>query len=250
MAFYLMTFSPTGGTAKAAEILAYAIADPWIAADLLQEIPETDFTADDVCLVAVPSYGGRIPTVSAERLRLCNADGARAILVCVYGNRAYEDTLSELQDVLESRGFRCVAAVAAIAEHSIIREYGAGRPDAEDRAELTAFAERIRKRLADPSDTPLTVPGKHDTYKPYQNTPFVPDKADACTNCGVCAGSCPTHAIGDTPDAIDPGRCIKCMRCTVVCPTGVRKLDQKLYAALRERLAAVCKDRKNNELFL
>ncbi len=250
MANYRITFSPTGGTARAAEILASAIADHWTHIDLLPAIPETEFTADDVCLIAVPSFGGRIPTTSAERLQNIRANGARAILVCVYGNRAYEDTLSELQDVLESRGFRCIAAVAAIAEHSIVREFGAGRPDADDCAELTAFAETIRERLADPAEKPLSVPGAHGTYKPYQNTPIVPAETDACTNCGICIEECPTRAIGAAPDAIDPERCIKCMRCTAVCPTGARKLDGKITAMLRERLAAVCGTRKANELFL
>lgn len=250
MSNYRITFSPTGGTAKTAEILASALADCWTHIDLLTPVPETNFTADDVCLIAVPSFGGRIPTTSAERLQNIRANGARAILLCVYGNRAYEDTLSELQDVLESRGFRCIAAVAAIAEHSILREFGAGRPDADDCAELTGFAEKIRERLANPTDQPLIVPGNHSTYKPYRNTPYVPAETDACTNCGTCAEACPTDAIGDTPDKIDPARCIKCMRCEAVCPAGARKLDGQITAMLRERLAAVCGTRKANELFV
>jgi len=250
MAYYLITFSPTGGTERTAEILASAIAEQWNPVNLLRPVPETDLTPDDICLIAVPSFGGRIPTTSAERLAKIHANGARAILVCVYGNRAYEDTLSELQDVLLTCGFDCIAAVAAIAEHSIIREFGAGRPDTDDCAELTGFGKKIRERLVNPVDHPLIVPGTHGTYKPYQNTPFVPAETDGCTNCKACAEACPVGAIGDTPDAVDPERCIKCMRCAAVCPAGVRKLDGKIYAALRERLAPVCETRKANELFL
>ena len=250
MAYYLMTFSPTGGTEQTAKILTSAIADQWNHIDLLRPISEISLTVDDVCLIAVPSFGGRIPTTSAERLANIHANGARAILVCVYGNRAYEDTLSELQDVLTDCGFDCVAAVAAIAEHSIIREFGAGRPDAEDCEELAAFAEKIKERLENPSDKSPVVPGTHGTYKPFKNTPFVPAEADGCVNCGTCAAACPTGAIGDVPDEIDPEKCIKCMRCEAICPNGARKLDGKIYEALRERLAAVCGTRKENELFL
>ena len=250
MAFYQITFSPTGGTAKTAETLASAMAEKRIFIDLLRPVPETSLTAEDICLIAVPSFGGRIPTTCAERLQKISANGARAILVCVYGNRAYEDTLSELQDVLVSRGFYCIAAVAAIAEHSIIREFGAGRPDAADREQLAAFAKRIREKLSTPIEEPLAVPGEHGTYKPYQNTPFIPAETDACIHCGTCAEACPTAAIGDMPEKVDPARCIKCMRCEAVCPTGARKLEGKIYAALRERLAAVCSIRRENELFL
>ncbi|MBQ9996889.1 MAG: 4Fe-4S binding protein, partial [Clostridia bacterium] len=43
---------------------------------------------------------------------------------------------------------------------------------------------------------------------------------------------------------------IKCMRCAAVCPTGARQLDPALLDMLRERLAAVCAVRKENELIL
>ena len=101
----------------------------------------------DLCLVAVPSYGGRVPGVNAERLRRITGNGAKAILVCVYGNREWDDTLTELQDVLEALGFVCVAAVAAVAEHSMFRQFAAGRPDREDAAQLSAFAGKIREKL-------------------------------------------------------------------------------------------------------
>ena len=85
-------------------------------------------TQDDVAVISVPSYGGRVPAAAVQRIALMNAHGARAILVCVYGNRAYEDTLVELRDAAVQAGFRVVAAVAAIAEHSVARQYASGRP--------------------------------------------------------------------------------------------------------------------------
>ena len=48
---------------------------------------------EDICIVAVPSFGGRVPAIAAERLERIRANGAMAILVVVYGNRAYDDTL-------------------------------------------------------------------------------------------------------------------------------------------------------------
>ncbi len=37
------------------------------------------------------------------------------------------------------KDFRVIAAVSAVAEHSIAHEYAAGRPDGEDRDELRRF---------------------------------------------------------------------------------------------------------------
>ena len=80
----------------------------------------------------MPSYAGRVTAIAAERLRAIHGGGAKCILVCVYGNRAYEDTLVEMEDIARECGFEIVAAVAAIAEHSIMHQYAAGRPDAAD----------------------------------------------------------------------------------------------------------------------
>ena len=98
MANYCITFSPTGGTNRVADILCGALHPHWIQVDLMEErILDTKET--DVCLVAVPSFGGRVPDLAVQRLRGIT-DKAKTIMVCVYGNRAYEDTLVELQDIL------------------------------------------------------------------------------------------------------------------------------------------------------
>ena len=59
-------------------------------------------------------------------------NGAKFALVCIYGNRAYEDTLVEMENAAKECGFRVVAAIAAVAEHSILPQYASNRPDASD----------------------------------------------------------------------------------------------------------------------
>ena len=130
---YEIVFSPTGGTQEAARFLGAAWGDEASRIDLSD--PRTNFAAcvfapEDVCLVAVPSFGGRVPQVAVERLSQMRGGGAQAVLLCVYGNRAYDDTLLELRETLEKAGMRCRAAVAAVAEHSIMHAFAAGRPDA------------------------------------------------------------------------------------------------------------------------
>lgn len=81
-----------------------------------------------------------MPQAATERLSAIRGNGAKAVLLCVYGNRAYEDTLVELEDTAKQAGFRVIAAIAAIAEHSIARQFATGRPDAQDQARLHTFA--------------------------------------------------------------------------------------------------------------
>ena len=69
------------------------------------------------------------------------------MLLCVYGNRAYEDTLAEMEDAANAAGFQVIAAVAAVAEHSIIRKFAAGRPDEKDAGQLKDFGVRIARAV-------------------------------------------------------------------------------------------------------
>ena len=136
-----LIFSPTGGTMRCAK----AITDPWEAD--VETIDLTDpalalrtFQKEDLVLIAIPSYGGRVPELAAQRLAKMQGNNARCVLCCVYGNRAYEDTLVEMQDLAEKQGFRVFAAIAAVAEHSIMHQYAAGRPDEKDIETLRTYS--------------------------------------------------------------------------------------------------------------
>src|SRR5699024_9795295 len=97
----LIVFSPTGGTQRAAELLAepfQPIAETIDLCAMHTDFSKTTLTSDDLCIVVVPSFAGRVPATAVERLRQMQGNGARAVLVAVYGNRAFEDTLVELQD--------------------------------------------------------------------------------------------------------------------------------------------------------
>ena len=254
MLCYHICFSPTGGTQRVLDALGSSCREPAIPIDLTD--PGADFSRfsfgeEDLCLVAVPSYGGRVPGAAAVRLRHFQGNGATAVLIAVYGNRAYEDTLLELRDILTEWGFRCAAAVAAVAEHSIFRQFAAGRPDEEDIFQLRDFSSKIRGALAAGAPSPsLPLPGNHP-YREYKGVPFVPKATGDCVECGLCARSCPVQAIQPSPPfASDSAQCIACMRCIAICPRQARTLNRALLFAASQKLKGACAQRKPNQLFL
>ena len=248
---YNICFSPTGGTKKVADILVGNLVGEFCEVDICREIEKITLQAEDVCLVSVPSFVGRVPQIAVERIKKISGNGAKAILNCVYGNREWDDTLTELQDTLVSCGFVCVAAVAAVAEHSIFRQFAAGRPDADDAQELAEFARKITEKLDSGVFGKLELAGSHGTYKELVDIPFKPEANDSCDKCGICASGCPVGAIDkDDPRKTDKKRCISCMRCQYICPQHARDLDPAFMQAAAEKMAPNLGGHKENYLFL
>ena len=253
MKLYNIVFSPTGGTKKVSALLTDALDGEVALVDLTdskQDFHTVSLTQEDVAVISVPSYGGRVPAVAVKRLCMVHGNGARAVLVCVYGNRAYEDTLVELEDAAKQAGFQVIAAVAAIAEHSIARQFAAGRPDAQDAKQLYEFARQIQAKLSAGDSTEPSVPGNRP-YKKAGGAGMVPKPTKACTKCGVCAAECPVQAIDkENPKKVDDKACISCMRCISVCPHSARKVNPVMLSAASLMLKKVCSERKDCELFL
>lgn len=251
MKLFEIVFSPTGGTQKVCDILSAEFDCEKEKINLMKadcNNTQEQISKEDICLIAAPSFGGRLPVPAAERILKLKGNQAKAVLVCVFGNRAYEDTLLEMKDLAEKAGFVCIAAIAAVAEHSIMRQFANGRPDAQDEEELKEYAARIRgKILSGEIFEPLTVPGNFP-YKALGVLPLRPQASEKCTGCGKCADICPVGAIDrKDPKTVDAEKCINCMACVAACPKGERNVDPELLANVSARLEKVCSTRKNNE---
>ncbi len=243
-----IVFSPTGGTGKAAHIIGRQWSNNAVSIDLSDS--QMDFTKyeidkEDMVLIAMPSFGGRAPAVAIERLKRISGNDAKCTLVCVYGNRAYEDTLVEMEDAAKECGFKVIAAIAAVAEHSIIPQYAANRPDASDEAQLADFADRILQKEGDA----VSIPGNRP-YKKGGGASLVPKVTKDCVKCGLCAAKCPVQAIDPETLTADSKKCISCMRCVKQCPHDARKVSGAMVSVAAMAIKKACSVRKENELFL
>lgn len=241
-------FSPTGGTKKVSDIFAAAVGKDAVWHDLGDKQTPTKQPQGELIIVAVPVFAGRIPSVVREKIKTLAGEGKQAVTIAVYGNRAYEDALLEMNDILKQAGFTVIAAAAFVAQHSIVPEVGAGRPDAEDIKEIRTFAEAVKNSA---SAENIHVPGNR-SYKPGMNVQVTPLSLPACTACGACAKICPTDAIAneDGNMATDAAKCILCMACVHACPLKARILPPPLQEKTDNMLAAFRDIRNKNEVFL
>ncbi len=241
-------FSPTGGTRKLAEALAAALAESDSLHELDSRRPLTP-PKSDIVLLAAPVFAGRIPALVAEKLRALAGEGRQAITLVAYGNRAYEDALLELNDCAQAAGFRILASAAFVAKHSIANGVGVGRPDAQDLAELQAFASDVLAKLETGDSREPAVPGNRP-YRQAMVVPATPIFLDSCAHCGCCAGVCPVGAITMLRGELgtDAASCILCMACVNFC--SARALPAPLQEAMDARLAHLRDVRNGNDCFL
>lgn len=241
-------FSPTGGTKKVSSIFADAMEKEVIWHDLGSKEPMMEKPEGEMTVVASPVFGGRIPSVVREKIEKFSGTGKKAVTIAVYGNRAYEDALLEMNDILTKCGFTVIASGAFVAQHSMAPEVGAGRPDGEDEKEIHKFTETVKNSTAVEN---VQVPGNR-LYKPEMNLPVAPISLPSCTKCGKCVTVCPTNAISVADGAVitDIEKCILCMACTHICTEQARIRPLPLQQKTEQMLGALKGVRNKNEVFL
>lgn len=265
-------FSGTGTTEKTVRRIASGLAAAFAA-----ELAEFDFTLpaarqsgltfgpDDLVVLGTPTYAGRVPSVLLPYLTgKVRGDRTPAVPVVLYGNRNFDDSLIELRNIMYANGFLPVTAAAFVGEHSFSRTLGAGRPSAEDLAQMDGFArstaEKLRAMSQLPS-APVPVAGE-EPIRPYYtprdrhgapiNILKVKPKVDMsrCGGCGSCAARCPMGSIDPADVSQVTGICIKCCACVKGCPTGARYFDDAGYLYHQHELEEIYAKPAGNAMFL
>jgi len=164
----LVYYSPTGTSEKTVRAIQKGLDLPYDIIDLTlpdSEMKQYQLKLTDLAVIAVPVYSGRVASTAARRLSKLKGENTPSVLVAVYGNREFEDSLVELKDITESNGFKPVAAAAFIGEHSFDAPdtpIATGRPDAQDIKKATEFGEKIKSKVAEITEIPeLSIPGNH-----------------------------------------------------------------------------------------
>ncbi|MEG1729852.1 MAG: EFR1 family ferrodoxin, partial [Bacteroidaceae bacterium] len=245
-------FSATGSTKKITTFVSQHLKGvPNEAIDITCGPTERLFPETDLVVLGIPVYSGRVAPLIAEHLKGLQGQNTPAVILAVYGNRDYDDALLELKNVMRSQGFSVCAAIAAVAEHSIVHSVAKGRPHQEDFEILEGHCLAITKKIEcnDHHWLDVIVEGKIP-YRTYNRVPFHPHTTQRCKLCGVCATSCPAGAIPlDAPNKTIAETCISCMRCIAVCPSKARTLTFLERTLASISLHKKCKEEKFTELF-
>ena len=258
-ALNLIYYSPTGTTQKIVREISEniglkLISENNIAENIIESIP---IAKNCLTIIGLPVYGGRLPITAIETLEKIQSNQSPVVIVVVYGNRDYDDSLLELQEITNNCGFNIIAGAAFIGEHSFSlddKPIAKNRPDKQDLEKCKNFAKLITKKLKHLNKlTTLTIPGNYP-YKERKQLPATvhPEtNHEQCDLCGICADVCPTNAISIQDLVITDGElCTLCCACVKYCPEDARTFDNPAINEIRERLILNCSIRKEPVFFV
>lgn len=267
---HILYFSPTGGTRKAATAIGQKIGK-----QLNVPITEIDgtkpavrqkgysFGKDDLVVLGMPTYAGRIPNKILPDLKagLHGNGNTQMLLVSVYGNRDYGESLREMIFLAEENGFLPIAAAACVSAHAFSPSLAQERPDEKDLTEIENFAKRAAEKIQKEDKTTVSIEPERP-IGPYY-TPLKEDGSQAkflkakpvtdrsrCNQCGICANVCPMESISREDCGIISGICIKCQACVKSCPSQAKYFSDGDFLSHAAMLETNYQDRKENVFFI
>ncbi len=260
-------WSATDNTRKLAGLMASTIAS-----ELGVEVSEYDFTLPkaresfaevkegDLVVFGMPTFAGRLPNLMLPYLDTIQGNGALAVPFVTYGNRNFDNSLIELRNILEAKGFHTVAGAAYSCEHSFSYVLGAGRPDSKDLALATDFAKKVAKKVQNMAkiESPVEVDGDAEAgyFKPQDRhgnpiniLKVKPKTNENCVKCGLCVKLCPMGAINPEDPSDVPGKCVKCNACFKHCPMKAKYFDDEGYLLHKSELEYMYAGRRAENKF-
>lgn len=244
-------FSPSATTRKVVNHAAGKISDEYETYDLLNFSGEKKFSGDDVAVVGMPVFAGRIPKIGRERLSKLKGDNTKAIAIANYGNAHVTDALLELTDLLGENGFDVIAAATTVSHHSIFDGVAVGRPDLDDLKKIDEFSLQCRQKIESGESLKSEIPGNRP-YVDYKKLPFeIACDETKCAFCYDCVSVCPEKAIGDDdPVSTDLDLCSRCTACIHICQENARMFKGAAFEAKKPEFEKANSQRKEPEFFL
>lgn len=268
----VLYFSPCGSVEKVAKLVGERIANrfnverEFISYTLACEREVYhNFEQDDLLIWATPVYAGKVPNKTLDFINeKISSKGCLSVGIVLYGNRNYDNALSELSAIMKDKSMKLIGAACVVARHSFSNTLAKGRPNKEDISQIEDFADKITEKIENSSKEniiEISVPGEAEA--PY----YTPKKEDSqpakflkakpkcknelCKSCGLCEERCTMNSIHlENGKPMFEGICIKCQACVRLCPESAIYFDDEDLLSHIRMLEENYSTPRANEFFL
>lgn len=244
-------FSPSETTKQVVEQMASNFNTESETYDLVNFDAAKEFSDEDIAIVGLPVFAGRLPKSGRDRLAKLKGNNTKAIAIANYGNAHVSDALLELVDMLKENNFNVIAAATTVSHHSIFNGVAVGRPDEEDILKINEFAEKCKEKIESGESLNAEIPGNRP-YTDYKQLPFeISCDETVCAFCYDCVSICPEKAIpDDDPVDTDLSLCSRCTACIHICPEDARMFSGEAFKAKKPEFESANSERKEPEFYL
>ena len=244
-------FSPSSTTKKVVEQVSGNFDGEKETYDLLNFNSTKEFSSQDIAIVGMPVFAGRIPKSGRDRLSKLKGNNAKAIAIANYGNAHVTDALLELTDLLKENGFDVIAAASTVSHHSIFDGVAVGRPDSADLEKINEFSQKCMEKIESGESLASEIPGNRP-YVDYKQLPFeISCDETLCAFCYDCVSICPEKAIPeDDPIDTNLDLCSRCSACISICPEAARMFSGAAFEAKKPEFESANSERKEAEFYL
>ena len=244
-------FSPSETTKQVVEQMAGNFNTESETYDLVNFDAAKEFSDEDIAIVGLPVFAGRLPKSGRDRLAKLKGNNTKAIAIANYGNAHVSDALLELVDLLKENNFNVIAAATTVSHHSIFNGVAVGRPDEEDILKINEFAEKCKEKIESSESLNAEIPGNRP-YTDYKQLPFeISCDETVCAFCYDCVSICPEKAIpDDDPVDTDLSLCSRCTACIHICPEDARMFSGEAFKAKKPEFESANSERKEPEFYL
>lgn len=243
-------FSPSETTKQVVEQMAGNFNTESETYDLVNFDAAKEFSDEDIAIVGLPVFAGRLPKSGRDRLAKLKGNNTKAIAIANYGNAHVSDALLELVDLLKENNFNVIAAATTVSHHSIFNGVAVGRPDEEDILKINEFAEKCKEKIESSESLNAEIPGNRP-YTDYKQLPFeISCDETVCAFCYDCVSICPEKAIpDDDPVDTDLSLCSRCTACIHICPEDARMFSGEAFKAKKPEFESANSERKEPEFY-
>jgi ferredoxin/flavodoxin len=240
----LMTYSMSGNTGAAAELVEEALTGAGIAVQRHAvgseegELPDWDYL-----VIGAPLYFQIEPLVVRRAIeKLPSGAGKSGFLFSTYadtrGGRPDFRMVSNLTELLSRKGIGIIGSAGLVCDDSsdiLVRTRNqSDRPYAADTVRFTKEVEALSRSLAAGSATagPPEASFRPRRKRLYRKNPITwaacpPIRVDesACNRCGLCVKTCPARNLAMEGRLSIGADCMKCYACENACPRKAIRPD-------------------------